>query len=179
MPHARSGSGIVLFFLATMLVVFPPVVEASVVDSGSTYNYNGTDWPIAYDQTNNLYWLNLGATEGLSVDQTMLSGLLPDWQFSTLQQGIDFFDSVETSFGTSPSAGVHDGLVTLWGFWPGTTLESTSRFLGYVANNSTNPTDAGWAGIDVTAIPPVIGVEWNSPPAWSDDAWSTSKYWYS
>lgn len=69
----------------------PAIVKASVVDSGSTYNYNGTDWPIAYDQTNNLYWFSLQATDAMTIKDVTLSSLITGWKFASLSEIQEFF----------------------------------------------------------------------------------------
>lgn len=147
-----------------MLMVSPVIVEASVVDSGSTYNYNGTDWPIAYDQTNNQYWLALSATQGLSVSDVVSSTLIPGWSFAVQSDIYGFFDSISAGLGTSVVANaVHDELVSLWAFWPGINDNNYPFYRGWVGNDPTSPTTRGamwYYNSIVSGVPPIAGLSW-------------------
>ena len=174
-PFARSlgSSGIILSLLATMLMASPAVVEASVVDSGTIYTYNGTDWPIAYDQTNDLYWLNLGATKGMSVNNVAASSLPSDWQYARKTQVESFLDSVagnttdlDLVMGGSSSK---PALESLWSFWEG--IETANSFyVGIITNDVTSPTTAGdmgwgWASANGTGT-------WYTRNPWSESSQS-------
>ena len=197
-PHARFGgrggntsrplffrlwSRLYLILISVMFIVLPSVVQASVVDSGTYYYFNKSGvnltsddagyWPIAFDQTNNLYWLNLNATHRMTGNEVFASTLMTDWQSASLSQVESFFDSISPGLGSSPSTGVHNELVSLFDYWPGLLVASGSNFQGFMGNNPSNPTEIGRGGYG-SSNTPWVGMNWAYNTQTVNDPWVDS-----
>ena len=151
---------IALFFITTLIFSFSAKnVDASVVDSGTVYNYNGTDYTIALDETNETEWLSLKATAQMSIDDVLGSTLSSDWSIANDSEWISFFDSVSTGKGSSPSPGSSTDLDNLWAAWPGldpVLFSSTSAFFGLWTDGST----ATMQGYMQGSYPQSDGLNW-------------------